>query len=176
MWARAITAVSFYVGLALRIYLGPVISNYDSARMVVFGLVYVYSAPIPRGCWSIVLWSVAKTIAFASPSTSAMAVSMLCLLRARMQRGLAGAGDFTVITHTLVRRIGPHVIYGLAAVTTRAELIWFILAHLALGPWGIPALLMLAEPNALGDDADANDYRAYVRRRRRKIGRRLVGR
>ena len=146
--------------------------------MVVFGLVYVYSAPSTASCWSIIHWSVAKTIAFASPSTPAMAVSMLCLLRARMQRGLAGAGDFTVIARTLVQRIGPHVTYGLAAVTTRAELVWFILARWdgALGPWGLPALLMLAEPNPLGDDEDSNDYRAYVKRRRRKIGRRLVGR
>ena len=144
--------------------------------MVCFGLVYVYSAPSTKSCWSIVHWSVAKTIAFASPSTPAMAISMFCLLRARIQRGLAGAGDFTVITRTLVQRIGPHVTYGLAAVTTRAELVWFTLAHLALGPWGVPALLMLAEPNPIGDDEDANDYRAYVKRRRRKIGRRLVGR
>ena len=144
--------------------------------MVLFGLVYVYSAPIPRGCWSFVLWSVAKTIAFASPSMPAMALSMLCLLRARMQRSLAGVGDFTVITSTLVRRIGPHVTYGLSTVTTRAELTWFVLAHLALGPWGVPALLMLAEPNPLGENADANDYRAYVRRRRRRMLKRLVGR
>ena len=162
MWARWFVASSFFTGLALRIY-------YDSLNVniavVLFGMIYAYSTPtMPSNAWVFVNCVVAKCAGYA-PSPY-LAVAMFALMRGRIQRKLRSADDFTVFSRTLIQRVGCHPIYGLAAYTTRAELTWWVVAHLALGLWGLPAMLLMATP----DPVDA-DYTAYVTRRRHALNR-----
>ena len=177
MWYSIAIALSFYGGLALRIYFDSI--NANSLLTALFGILYVDAVPRADTWCDIALGLTLAKCAGFSPWPSA--VAMLCLMRLRIQRNLRHANDFTVLNRTLIKRIGPHVIHGLAAYTMRPVLAWWIAAHLALGPWGTPALLYtllgIAE-DSTGDEEDAGtntqnvetaDYKAYVELRRRRL-------
>ena len=149
----------------MRLYFNPNLSKSTVAFVILYGIVYLYSDCPNNRLTRVTRIIVAKFIAYGVQRDAFAALSMLFLMRARIQQKLKlSSGHFTIISRTLIKQIGPYSTHGLAGYVPNAQRVWWTLANLCIGPYGLPALLGVHIHQHSGDEA--KDYNAHTSKNR----------
>ena len=166
MWVTICTIISYLSGILLRLYFDPNLSK--CTFPIIYGIIYLYTNIKSNGVTRVIL---AKFIAYGVQCDAFAALSMLFLMRARIQSKINHTnGHFNVISGTLIKRIGTRPIHGLANYAPNTLLVWWIFANLSIGPCGLPVLIIpivnLFRKNGCECDDDFVDYNAHTTKSR----------